>query len=445
MLINLISLSISFIFYILKKVKYLPLLITIFSISGLFFKFDGYLIGYGGIHIVNDNVSFYFILTNVMVTFIVSLMLLKNYEASNYHKNFFISLTHVVLNFLFVSYDLFNIYVLLETITLLIVLLILSGQKFVHKLIGLKYIFVSTFAMNLYLIGVGISYYKGGTFDIEMVVLTGVAKYLIQGALFIKSGLFLFGLWLPDVYSETESEISALLAGIYSYASIYALVRLSDSADVRLIGVLTFVFGVIMALIVNDYKKVLAYSSVSQVGLMLFFLEYTPFFVFVHAIAKSTLFLSSKYVPKNPGKSEKVELLVFIPILISGLSISGMPLTLGGGVKEMLFKNLPMWSLIVSFLTSLYIGKILPVNLKVSDKVDFQKMVLFFSGIIPLFLGVFYYSSFGNVWTIVLGLFLGEILFSRVNFHISFSTEMVLTLSVFSVGFFGLLQYFLKG
>lgn len=416
-----------FLFYILKKTKYLPLFISLTSISLLFQKFDVYLVGYNGVHVVSDSISFYFILTNILCTFIVSIQLIRFYKLNT---NFFVSLTHVVLNFLFISNDLFNIYVLLETLTILIVLLILSGEKFEHKLVSLKYIFASTVAMNIYLLGVGLHYFKTGSFDIQNI--SGISEFLMKSALISKAGIFLFGLWLPEVHSNAETETSALLSSIYTQSVLFALIRLGLGKEFYFLGIISFFFGAVFALFSKDLKKLLAFSTMSQLGIMLLNPLIAPFYVLVHGIPKTVLFLSTRFVERNLEKERTYSIFIFLAMFISFLSISGFSFTLGGFLKTQMVDS-KILSIFVSFFSSLYFGKALPKKLKL-EKNDF----FIFLFLISLFTIYPFFINLESFVVIPIGILVGNMFFKKFNLELTFTTELILTFMIFSIGIFSL-------
>lgn len=416
-----------FLFYILKKTKYLPLVISLTSISLLFQKFDVYLVEYNGVHVVSDSISFYFILTNILCTFIVSIQLIRFYKLNT---NFFVSLTHVVLNFLFISNDLFNIYVLLETLTILIVLLILSGEKFEHKLVSLKYIFASTVAMNIYLLGVGLHYFKTGSFDIQNI--SGISEFLMKSALISKAGIFLFGLWLPEVHSNAETETSALLSSIYTQSVLFALIRLGLGKEFYFLGIISFFFGAVFALFSKDLKKLLAFSTMSQLGIMLLNPLIAPFYVLVHGIPKTVLFLSTRFVERNLEKERTYSIFIFLAMFISFLSISGFSFTLGGFLKTQMVDS-KILSIFVSFFSSLYFGKALPKKLKL-EKNDF----FIFLFLISLFTIYPFFINLESFIVIPIGILVGNMFFKKLNLELTFTTELILTFMIFSIGIFSL-------
>lgn len=412
-----------FTLYLIKKTRYTLFIIPLSSIYLLFQRFDIVLNGYGGVRLVMDSSSFYFILTNIVVTILVSFQLVKHGNENTY---FFFSLLHPVLNLLFISHDLFNIYVLLETITLLITLLILSSEKFEHKLTALKYIFASSLAMSFYLIGVGMYYYVNGTFDILDV--NGFPGFLIKAALFSKSGIFLFGMWLPEVHSNVEPEVSAMLSSIYTQSALFPLLRISGENEFFIVGTITFLFGVFFSIISSDLKKILAYSSMSQIGLMLLNPFFAPLYVLSHGISKAILFLTTRYQKRDLRIKREVNILLFLTMLICLLSLSGFSLTLGGYVKGKMIHGL--FSYLISFLSSIYAGKIL--KLKIDFRFEKKFIYLFLASLILIF-PYFNLKSF----VVILGMLVGFLL--NINLDLSFTTETILTLMTFSVSIFSLI------
>jgi multicomponent Na+:H+ antiporter subunit D/NAD(P)H-quinone oxidoreductase subunit 4 len=339
-------------------------------------------------------------------------------------------LTHVVLNFLFISNDLFNIYVLLETLTILIVLLILSGEKFEHKLVSLKYIFASTVAMNIYLLGVGLHYFKTGSFDIQNI--SGISEFLMKSALISKAGIFLFGLWLPEVHSNAETETSALLSSIYTQSVLFALIRLGLGKEFYFLGIISFFFGAVFALFSKDLKKLLAFSTMSQLGIMLLNPLIAPFYVLVHGIPKTVLFLSTRFVERNLEKERTYSIFIFLAMFISFLSISGFSFTLGGFLKTQMVDS-KILSIFVSFFSSLYFGKALPKKLKL-EKNDF----FIFLFLISLFTIYPFFINLESFIVIPIGILVGNMFFKKLNLELTFTTELILTFMIFSIGIFSL-------
>ncbi|WP_231109768.1 proton-conducting transporter transmembrane domain-containing protein [Thermosipho melanesiensis] len=342
------------------------------------------------------------------------------FKSKNDNIYLFFSLLHSALNLLFISNDLFNIYVLLETSTLLISLLILSNEKFEYKLTVIKYIFASSLAMSLYLIGVGIHYYQKGTFDIVNV--SGLSGNLMRFSLLAKGGFFLFGLWLPEVHSKSEPEISAMLSSIYTQSVLLPLLRIG-MGKLYIFGIFAFFYGVFFAIVSKDLKKVLAYSSMSQLGIMILNPAFTSVYVLYHGIAKSILFLSTKYTSRDLSKKREMDIFLFFAMLISFLSISGFSFTSLGYLKSKILSGTLKY--FISFLSAVYAGKVLNVKLKATRK---HVLLLIFSLLLT-----YPYINLTSSAIIFLGLVIGY--FLKIYFEFSYTTETILTFMVFSIAF----------
>jgi multicomponent Na+:H+ antiporter subunit D len=169
--------------------------------------------------------------------------------------------------------------------------------------------------------------------------------------LFIKGGLMPFHGWLPDAYSSAPAPASIFLAGVVTKAlGIYGLIRITSSVIgfdnpikqlLLFIGAVSIVLGALAALGQSDFKRMLAYSSISQVGYIIIGLGCGTalgifgaiFHLFNHAIFKSGLFLNSAAVESRTGTRDMDNMSGLgakMPItsatsVISCLSAAGMP------------------------------------------------------------------------------------------------------------------------
>ena len=149
--------------------------------------------------------------------------------------------------------------------------------------------------------------------------LTLLAMGLFVCGLFIKGGAMPFHGWLPDAYSAAPAPVSVLLAGIVTKTlGIYTLIRIVGfvlgpnyalNSILLLVGAISIVAGALAALGQKDFKRMLAYSSISQVGYIVIGLGCgTPlgifgaiFHLFNHSIFKSLLFANSAAVESQTG------------------------------------------------------------------------------------------------------------------------------------------------
>jgi hydrogenase-4 component F len=177
-----------------------------------------------------------------------------------------------------------------------------------------------------------------------------------------KAGVAPFHPWLPDAHAEAPTPVSALLSGVMLKIAIYAMVRtvtlfyptFSPVAGFVLgLGVFTLILGDLMALAQDDIKRMLAYSSVSQMGYVLLGIGvgtqlgiYAGLFHIVnHALAKALLFLAagavvystgSRALSQLGGLAKKMPITSFC-FFVGALAISGIPPLNGFQSKLALF------------------------------------------------------------------------------------------------------------
>jgi NADH-quinone oxidoreductase subunit L len=187
---------------------------------------------------------------------------------------------------------------------------------------------------------------RSGHFQIGDPVLTAAALLLFVGACGKSAQIPLY-VWLPDAM-EGPTPVSALIhaatmvtAGVYMVARSNAIFVLAPTAMlvVAIIGALTALFAASIGLVQNDIKRVLAYSTVSQLGYMFLALGVGAFaagvfHVFTHAFFKALLFLGAGSVihamsgeqdMRNMGDLRKRIPITHITMLIATLAIAGIP------------------------------------------------------------------------------------------------------------------------
>jgi multicomponent Na+:H+ antiporter subunit D len=228
--------------------------------------------------------------------------------------------------------DMFSLYVFLE-ITSVASFVLIAMHKDLAALEGaFKYLILSAVATVLMLTGVSLMMMVAGGTGFAVVkqalanaggtsvVHIAVAAFLC--GLFIKGGLVPFHGWLPAAYSAAPAPVSVFLAGIATKVSgVYALIRLAanvfphDSAFnqvLMFIGAASIVIGALAALTQSDMKRLLAYSSISQVGYIILGLGCgTPlaiaaaaFHLFNHSIFKTLLFVNAAAVEQRVGTTD---------------------------------------------------------------------------------------------------------------------------------------------
>ncbi len=185
--------------------------------------------------------------------------------------------------------DLFNLYVFLEVASLAGYALVAVGEDGA-PLAAFRYIVMGTIGACFYLLGVGYIYISTGSLNManvsEMlpglydsnVILTAVAFLLV--GLAVKMALFPVHGWLPDAYTKAPSATSTLVAPLMTKISLYVMIRIlftvfKPHLSVELLpvtdimiwaGVIAILGGAVMALAQTDFKRMLCYIVVAEVG-----------------------------------------------------------------------------------------------------------------------------------------------------------------------------------
>ncbi|ELZ85661.1 monovalent cation/H+ antiporter subunit D [Haloferax elongans ATCC BAA-1513] len=188
--------------------------------------------------------------------------------------------------------DVFNLYVFLEITGLATYALVASGRSPRAAVASLKYLFVGTIGASLYLLGTGYLYIATGTLNMASLsealagvgytpaVLTGFG--LMATGLLVKVAVFPLHTWQPGAYAESPDTVSAYISALVSTAAAYGLFRVTYTVFTRdfletvpiaadafvLLGSVSIVAGSVLAVMQSDLKRMLAYSSVSQFGLV---------------------------------------------------------------------------------------------------------------------------------------------------------------------------------
>lgn len=240
---------------------------------------------------------------------------------------------------------------------------------------GLFYFVLTQMSTVLLLFGFLVLFNVNGTFDFTVPLnVSPGAKNIIFAALFtgfsIKAGVMPFHKWLPYAHSASPSNISALMSGVMIKTAVYGMVRffvqvldptLSWGIVILFFGIFSALMGIIYALKEHDLKKLLAYSSIENVGIILLGVGLhiifrsqgqqtlsdlgllgALFHTFNHALFKSLLFLTSGSVVAAVGTRNIEEMgglikkmpYTGILFLIGTVSISALP-PLNGFVSEL--------------------------------------------------------------------------------------------------------------
>ena len=262
------------------------------------------------------------------------------------------------------------------------------------RMAGLKAFAVTRAGDFAMLIGMGLSYMNFGITYIPAIVsrANGIFAYqlavLFIIAAFAKSAQFPFHVLLPDAM-EGPTPVSALIhaatmvnAGVYLISRIYPLILLSGASYVLVInGLLTCIMAEISAIASIDIKKILAYSTISNIALMFVALgagnwTFAQLHLYSHAIFKALLFLvagslihkaGTRLIGKMRGILLRYKLEGFA-FTVGALSLAGIPGFPGALTKDEILRSIAsvfpesiatIFSLTISILTALYISRLL--------------------------------------------------------------------------------------
>jgi multicomponent Na+:H+ antiporter subunit D len=267
------------------------------------------------------------------------------------------------------SGDLFHLFVFLEIYALATYALVaLGGDRAVFA--SFRYLLLGTLASGLYLLGVGFLYFVTGTLNMADVAsqlpdLAGDPTVLGSMALIVlglalKMALFPLHVWLPDAHTYSPPGVAALLAAVQVKAGAYGLVRIlfdvygpayTDGSGLPVSVALTYfgaagiIVGSVLAIRQTDIKRMLAYSTVAQLGYIGVGIGLaTPLalvgallHVLNHAVMKSGLFLVAGGIIQRTGLKEIARFtglgrrmpIVMTGFVIAALSMVGVPPTAG--------------------------------------------------------------------------------------------------------------------
>jgi multicomponent Na+:H+ antiporter subunit D len=303
-----------------------------------------------GVTLLVDKLTGYFVLTNALVTAAVLLYCWRSDKTAFFYAQTII--VHGSVNAAFACADFVSLYVALEVSGIAAFLLIAYPRSDRSIWVALRYLFISNTAMLFYLVGAVLAYQTNHSFAFS--ALRGAppeALALIFLGLLVKGGVFVSGLWLPLTHSESETPVSALLSGVVVKAGVYPLVRCALMVEeidplVRMFGVGTVFLGVFYAIFEKDTKRMLAWSTISQLGWILVAPEVGGFYALAHGLVKSALFLIAGNLPSRNLKElqqKPMDTRIWVALMIASLSISGFPLVAGFGAKVLTMKNLLPW------------------------------------------------------------------------------------------------------
>ena len=323
-------------------------------------------------------------------------------------------------------------------------LYILAGirkSNFASNEASLKYFLMGAFSTGFLLFGITLVYGATGSFDLTHINEYLIGNYKVVSPLFypglilimiglcFKIGAAPFHFWTPDVYEGAPSLITAFMSTVVKTAGFAAFLRLFAGTfaplhdfwlpPLMVIVCLTLFVGNVTALFQKNFKRMLAYSSISHAGYLLFslitlssrsasnVLVYAAAYTFASIIAFAALIVVKQKTGKDDfesfnGLGKRNPFLAFV-LTVAMLSLAGIPLTAGFIGKYVMFLNVmgqyQIYLVAFAILNALvgffyYFRVIAAMYFKEGSEMSLTlpvqyKIVLVFSLIITVFLGVY--------------------------------------------------------
>ena len=316
-----------------------------------------------GITLVADLLSAVMVVITAITALAVAVFATADIDAESerlgYHALFNVLIAGVTGAFL--TGDLFNLYVWFEVMLIASFGLLIMGNRKDQIDGGVKYVTLNLVSTVLFLSGIGLLYGLTGTLNMADLALA-VEQVEDQGLLTVVAVLFLFAFgvkaavfplffWLPAAYHTPSFSVSAVFAGLLTKVGVYAMIRMFTLVFDHDIGFtheillwvagLTMVTGVLGAAAQSDFRKILGFHIVSQIGYMILGLAlYAPlaivgavFYLVHHIVVKANLFLISGVASRIAGSTDlsrigglyKSAPLLAVLFLIPAFSLAGFP------------------------------------------------------------------------------------------------------------------------
>lgn len=336
---------------------------------GLHFTFDGFRIIQGAL------TSFLWLAT---------ILFSKEYLKENRNRNRYYLFTLLTLGAtmgVFLSSDLFTLFIFFEMMSFTSFVWVAHDEKKESIRAAETYLAISVLGGLVMLMGIFLLYQRIGTLEISR-LLSECANYGDEPILYViafcllfgfgaKAGVFLLHVWMPNAYTYAPAPASALLSGILSKTGIYGIMIISGSIFYRnaswggvllTFGVLTMVWGALMALASTNLKRILACSSMSQMGFILIGLGMvgllgqentiaargTILHMVNHSLFKLILFMVAGVIFMNTGKLNLNEIrgygrnkhILKAIFLSAAFGISGVPLFNGYVSKTLIHESI---------------------------------------------------------------------------------------------------------
>ncbi len=292
------------------------------AIIGRFFRLNVYADGISKVMILSASIA-------AFVSLMTSKAFIK-YDSRLFSLSNLMLLAAAGINGIVFARDIFTVYVFVEVIAAASYIMIALDKTENSLEGGFKYLMVSSVATVMMLFAVALFFLIAGGTGFEDISVAAknfggntvflLAIMLFMSGLLIKGGLVPFHAWLPGAYGAAPAGVSVFLGGIVTKTTgVFTLIRFFYSITgfneniktvLLITGSLSIVIGALAAITQKDFKKMLAYSSISQMGYMVLALgsgtalgvAAAVFHIFNHAVFKSLLFVNAAAVEKQTGR-----------------------------------------------------------------------------------------------------------------------------------------------
>jgi len=326
-----------------------------------------------GIILRADALAAAFVMLTTFIFLLVSVYTFNEEESRTFW--FLLFILEAALIGLFFTRDMFNVFVLAEVSTVVIAVLLMFDRGKRNMFFGMVLLMVNVIAMQFYLLGLGYIYMLTGVMDMayatERISAMNRADVVLPYALIMttigfKCALIPFLSWTPKVrvYPKAPTAVMAILSGLQIKSAIYLFLRFQDIFDIvaphqlfLVIGIIASLFGAFMAICQTDIRMILAYHTISQVGLIIIGISAGNYYSYIgglyhiigHAMFKVPLFLSSGIIVHSYGTGDVYKVrgvlkrmpLVGIGSIAAVLGITGAPLFIGSISKYFISYDVP--------------------------------------------------------------------------------------------------------
>jgi len=329
-----------------------------------------------GIVLVSDMLGAIMVVLTGIIGLATAVYSLSGVSRRHEHYGYY-PLMHLLLagvNGAFLTGDIFNLYVWFEVMLVASFALLILGGERAQMEGAIKYVTLNLLSSALFLTGIGLLYGLTGTLNmadiavklggVEDTGLITVIAMLFMVAFGIKASAFPFFFWLPASYHTPLVAVSALFAGLLTKVGVYALFRVftlifdQETGYTHTIllwmAALTMLTGVLGAAAQFEFRRILSFHIISQIGYMILGLAlFTPlaiiggvFYLMHHIIVKANLFLISGVVYRLKGTHELKKIgglyrshpWLGVLFLVPALSLAGLPPLSGFFAKFILIR-----------------------------------------------------------------------------------------------------------